>query len=438
MILNIGKEIKNTFRNLDPSSTYIVGGFVRDKLMHRKPKDIDIVSSLSVEEISKRLKLSPYIVNDRFNTARFYAKSIFIDYNAVDDLNLDLKRRDFTINSIACDLNGNIHDPLNGISDINKGIIRLSSCNSLNDDPLRILRAFRLKHQLNFKFSRGLLTLARKSAKQIESVPKERIYVELKELLSKNNRGKVFRELHASSILLRLFPQLLPAESFIHVKHKSRYLLGHLLNTAECVDEVLSLKLPREFSEYANKYIFEIYLSALLHDTFKPECFTIEKNKQRFFNHDIIASVRMGKILKETIKASNEEAARVALLIKLHMRPHFLLNQNATDRGVYRLFRDAGGDASGLLILCMADILSSEGRVETGYVRLFKRMKRIEKKISSKQVRLLNGDEIMAHFKLQQGKIIGEMLDSGNSWAVENSVSDKKIILRYLKEKFSL
>ncbi|MGE3063801.1 MAG: CCA tRNA nucleotidyltransferase [bacterium] len=436
MFLKIERDLREIIKNLDPVNTYIVGGYVRDKIIGRDAKDIDIVSALSIESISKKLKAKPYIVNDRFSTARFHFQNINIDYNKIENLDSDLKRRDFTINSIACDLTGKIIDPLKGSNDIINKVIRTSSTDALKDDPIRILRAFRLKRQLGFSFSKNLNSLIKDSSKLLAESPKERVYAEIKEILSQIGGGGSLRELHKAGALTVIFPALQPTLKFMHVKYKSRYLIGHLLNTTEAVDLLLMNRLPRDFREYADSNLFSLYLSALFHDIFKPECFTIEGKKQRFFNHDILASKRISKILKESLKVSNEEAERISLLIKLHMRPHYLLNQGATDKGIYRLFREAGADVSGLMILCMADILASEGRIERGYIKLYKRMQKIEEKINKKQVRLLNGSEIMAAFGIKPGRLVGEMLESGNSWAVENNVSDKGKIISYLKEEF--
>lgn len=437
MFLKIEKEIKNIVKILDHSSTYIVGGYVRDKLMHREPKDIDIVSYLSTVEMSKRLKLKPYIVNDRFNTARFYFNDRFIDYNCIEDINSDLKRRDFKINSIACDLNGKIYDPLNGISDIDNKVINLSSTISLGEDPIRILRAFRFKYQLGFALSPSVKSSIKKNINLLSASPKERIYIEFKELLSHNDRGKALRELYKAGILCAIFPDLDKTLKFIHIKNKSRFLMGHLLNTVEAVDIVSKERMPKEMRDYLKTRMFPLYLSALFHDYCKPESFTVEKRKQRFYNHDIMASQRIEKMLKRDLKASNEETNIIARLIRMHMRPHFLLKEDRpTDRGIYRLFRESADDAAGLMILCMADVLSSEGRIESGYISMFRRMKSIEARILKKQVRLLNGDEIMEFFKIKPGRLIGEMIDSANSWAVENNVTDKKIIFDYLKENF--
>jgi len=438
MRIQVGSLVKDVLDRLNCDDACIVGGYVRDKILGRKPKDIDIVSTLPLSEVSKRLKLKPYIVNDRFKTARFSLKGTFIDYNEICDLRDDLARRDFTVNSLACGREGRIIDCTNGLNDINKRIIRPSSSNSLTDDPLRMLRAFRLKASLGFRFSQGLGISIKRECRLHSGIPKERIYAELYELFSKSDRGGFFRELYEAGVLLVLFPELLPSVKFIHVKHKSRYLIGHLLNTAEAVDRVMKLHMPSEMRDYASKNLFTIYLSALLHDIYKPECFTLVSKRQRFFNHDTVAAKRIGGLLRDRIKAPNDESQRAALLISLHMRPHYLLNQDATDRGIYRLYREAGRDSAGLMILCAADILASEGRIEKGYFTLFRRMKLIEKRIEKREVRILNGDEIMAYFKLKPGKLIGEMLESGNGWAVEYNITDKLEILKYLKKEFSL
>ncbi|MEJ5307696.1 MAG: HD domain-containing protein [candidate division WOR-3 bacterium] len=433
------KEILHFLKSFKNENYFFVGGFVRDFLLGKKDfEDFDVlVITENFEKELSNLKVKPIIVNDRFNTLRFFIEGKQIDITFAKSLTDDLKRRDFTINSIAMDNKGNIIDPHGYKKDLRKKIIRLSNENSFKDDPLRILRAFRFRYELNFKFSKGLRNFILESKYLLKNVAKERISFELKKILSYENGETIFKDLKDYGILEIIFPEVDKTKNFVHKKFKSRYLLNHLINTVFAAKKISKQNVPEEWKVYFKKYYYEVYLASFFHDIKKPESFKILNKRQTFFNHDLLSSIYVEKVLKESLKLSNEETKRIQKLVKNHMRPHYLLNsKNLTEKGLYKILKDNGDDLEGLFLVSMADQLSSEGIFDERYIKLYQDIKLFEKKLKDKKINFISGKDILEKFKIKPGPLVGKMIKEGNYFAIKNSITDKEKILAYLEQKF--
>jgi len=436
MNIKIPEDIKTFLKPLKDFDYYFVGGFVRDKILKRKIKDIDILVIEDFDKVIKRLYGNPIILNERFKTARYFINGKQVDINVSDSLYTDLKRRDFTINSIAFSRNMEIFDPFNGLKDLKKGVIKITNKDSLKDDSLRILRAYRFKYILNFKFSKDTLKSIKENSSLLKDVAKERILNELEMIVESEKGYRIFRDLKNDGILLILFPFLKNSEKFFHKKYRSNYLLNHLINTVEAIDTIINQKgIPSSWKKYYMNYKLDIYLSALFHDFEKPECFKVINGKQTFFNHDILGGDKIKLLLKSQLKISNESEKRISTIIENHMRPHFLLNsKNVTDKGYFKLLRDCGNDFEGVMLVSMADKISSEGVIDTRYIDLYKKTMKIKRKIETKRIEFITGKDIIEKFKLSPGPLIGKLIEKGNLFAIENNISEKEKILNYLED----
>lgn len=433
------KEILNFLKSFKNKNYFFVGGFVRDVLLGKNEfEDYDVL--LITENFEKELsnlKVKPIIVNDRFNTLRFFIDGKQIDISFAKSLNEDLKRRDFTINSIAMDKNGNVIDPYKFKKDLEKKIIKVTNQNSFKDDPLRILRAFRFKYKLDLKFSKGIKKLILENKDLLKNTAKERISFELKTILSYENGENIFKDLKDYLILETIFPDIEKTKNFVHKKFKSRYLLNHLINTVSAVKTISKQDVPDDWKFYLKKYYFEVYLAAFLHDIKKPESFKILKKRQTFFNHDLLSSIYVEKVLKESLKLSNDETKRIQKIVKYHMRPHYLLNsKNLTEKAFYKILKENREDLEGLFIVSMADQLSSEGIFDERYIKLYKDIKLFEKALKDKEINFITGKDILKRFKIKPGPIVGKLIKEGNYFAIKNSITDKEKILSYLEKKF--
>lgn len=437
MDLKIPKDVKKFLKPLKNFDYYFVGGIVRDTILKRRDiKDFDILVLEDFDRVIKILGGNPIILNERFKTARYFINGKQVDINVSDSLYTDLQRRDFTINSIALTKNKKLFDPLNGLKDLKKGVIKITNENSLKDDSLRILRAYRFKYFLNFKFSKETKKSIKENRALLKDVAKERILRELEIIVGCEKGYRIFRDLKDDGIILILFPFLKSSEKFFHKKYRSNYLLNHLINTVEAVDRIIDQKgIPLSWKKYFMDYKLDVYLSAFFHDFEKPECFKKIKGKQTFFNHDILGGEKIKELLKSYLKISNESQRRISNIIKNHMRPHFLLNStNVTHKGYYKLLRDSGNDFEGVMLVSMADKLSSEGLIDRRYINLYRRVMKIKRKVETKKIEFVTGKDIIGKFALKPGPLIGKLIEKGNLFAIENNISEKEKILNFLED----
>ena len=249
------------------------------------------------------------------------------------------------------------------------------------------------------------------------------------------NRGGVFRQMHETGLLNALFPALNNTEKFIHRKHKSNYLIGHLLNTVEAVDIIYNGRIPSAMKKYAEAHSAELYLAALLHDIEKPANMREHEKGLSFAGHDMHSSKTAKLILKNRMRMPNNITDTAGLLIAMHMRPHLLVeDSNVKRKGFYRLMKDAGEHFEGLILLSLADQYASQGIFDMRYLKLYSNVLSIAKSIETKKIKIVTGNDIMNALHIKQGPLIGKLLDLANDYAVSNKISDKAVILTFVKD----
>lgn len=199
------KEIEKVLKKIDKCGfvSYVVGGYVRDYLLGRKSVDIDIATNALPKDlinIFPNAKIDSKYGSVKFTTNKFnYDITTFreenyqkekLEINYVNDLYLDAKRRDFTINAIYMDKNGNIIDPYNGINDIKKCSLRIigDASTRFKEDPERILRALRFKIDLNFKFDKKIIESINKHKKLLKDLSYYRKKEELNKIFISKNK----------------------------------------------------------------------------------------------------------------------------------------------------------------------------------------------------------------------------------------------------------
>lgn len=436
MRIIIDSDTTSLLRPLEDIRYYFVGGYVRDKLMKRPYNDIDIIVFEPIETIEEKLQSVAFIVNNRFATARFSVNNRIIDINTVTDLHSDLKRRDFTVNAIAADKTGEIIDSEGGLEDITRHLIRPVSDSVFKDDPLRLMRALRYSADLSFALTERAEDMINRDSGLIRESAPERINEELHKIFSQPGRAYLMRTMAHRGLLKHIFPMLEGTESFEHKKHHSTHLLGHLLNTTEAIDSILNSDIPERLEQYGRENTFILYISALLHDIDKPGKMRKKGDGLSFAGHDKGSAEKASRMLNN-LRVSNRKIRSVETLISMHMRPHLLLaSRRVTSRGYYRLMRDAGEDLEGLIILTMADKLSSEGIIDNSYIELYERIMDVKNDIEKEAISFITGTDIMDHFSIEEGPLIGDMINSGNEYAVDNNIDSKEKILDFLADEF--
>lgn len=355
---------------------FLVGGFVRDKLLGRECKDIDIVCVGSGIELaikfaallqSKGLKPSvSYFKN--FGTAQVKLHDWDIEFVGarkesyrrdsrkpiVEDGSLkdDQDRRDFTINALAIRLSkdgfGDIVDSFNGLKDLKEGIIRtpLDPSITFDDDPLRMLRAIRFASQLGFKIEEHTYNAIEPLAPRLKIISKERIIDELNKIILSKKPSVGFKLLFDTKLLHQFFPEMVRLQG---VSVQDNY--GHKDNFYH------TLKVLDNISEHTN----DLYLrwAAILHDIAKPNTQRFEEGHGwTFHGHEVVGARMVPKIFTHLKLPLDERMRFVQQMVLLHLRPISLTKDNITDSAIRRILFDAGDDLESLLMLCEADITS--------------------------------------------------------------------------------
>ena len=422
-------------------STYLVGGYVRDLLLGKKTKDVDIMvdkESLSfAKKLSKELKVNKTVEFEKFLTARIPHKKFEIEIaNAREEsynrksrnpnivkettINQDLSRRDFTINCLAVSLNknnfGELIDSFNGIIDLNNKLIKtpLHPDETFKDDPLRMIRAIRFATQLQFKIEKNTLQAIKNNKDRIKLVSTERITSELFKILESDQPSIGFYLIDECNLTEYVFPELTTMKGVEIIDNK-----GHkdvFIHTLEVVDN--AAKLTKDM---------KVRFSALVHDIAKPATKRFDKKKGwTFHGHDEIGRRMLTKTAKR-MKLSNELKEYLMLLTKLHLRPIALAKKDISDNAIRRLMYEAGEHVDDLMILCRADITTKNPHKIKKYLNNFERVEQLMKDVAMRdEMRAfqspVDGNKIMETLDLKEGKKVGKIKKD-----IENAILDEVI-----------
>ena len=408
--------------------TYVIGGFVRDHILDRgDAKDIDIVAIGSGIELARKvaqlLPSKPQVqVFKTYGTAMLKAGDIEVEFvgarkesytqdsrnPVVENGNLtdDQNRRDFTINAMAICLNddryGELIDPFNGVSDLERGIIRTPQDPDItySDDPLRMMRAIRFATQLDFVIERESLEAISRNAKRIEIITKERIVVELNKILLSPLPSKGFLLLEKTGLLPYMLPELVALKGIDEVegqKHKDNF-----YHTLEVVDNIS-----------ANTQDLWLRWAALLHDIGKaPTKRFSKKVGWTFHGHEFVGSKMVFKLFKRLKMPLNDKMKFVQKMVLMSSRPIVISEDHVTDSAVRRLIFDAGDYIEDLMTLCEADITTKNPKRFKKYHSNFQvvreKMKEVEERDHVRNFQPpVSGEEIISTFNLKPSREIG-------------------------------
>ena len=425
---------------------YVVGGFVRDKILQRNCKDIDIVCVGSGIELAKKVaeSMSPkphvsYFKN--FGTAQIKLNDIELEFVGarkesyrresrkpiVEDGTLedDQNRRDFTINALAAALSaknyGQVIDPFSGLEDLKNGIIRtpLNPAITFDDDPLRMMRAIRFASQLNFKIEEKTYLAIEPLAERLKIISQERISDELNKIIMSKMPSIGFKLLFNTKLLHQFFPEMVKLHG---VAQQDNY--GHKDNfyhTLKVLDNIAQ-----------NTDDLWLRWSAIMHDIAKPATQRFEQGHGwTFHGHEVVGARWTQKIFSRLKLPLDEKMKFVQKMVALHLRPISLSKDNITDSAIRRILYDAGDDIESLLLLCDADITSKNEekvkRYKENLKLVLQKIKEIEERDHIRNWQPpISGEIIMQTFNIKPSREVGIIKD-----AIKDAILDGEIQNEY-------
>jgi poly(A) polymerase len=404
---------------------YVIGGFVRDLLLDRPSKDIDIViigNGISfAEDVAKKLKVKLSVFKN-FGTAMLRYKNIEVEFVGArkesyrsdsrkpivenGTLEDDQKRRDFTINAMALALHpsqfGELLDPFNGVQDLEQKLIRtpLNPAETFSDDPLRMLRAIRFASQLDFKIDNTALEAISKNVERIAIISQERITEELNKIILSPRPSIGFIYLFDTGLLHKIFPLMAKLYGVDYIDGKGHK--DNFYHTLQVLDNIATTT-------------DDLWLrwAAILHDIAKPATKRFEPGHGwTFHGHEDKGARMVPKIFAQLKLPLNEKMKFVQKMVQLHLRPIVLAQEIVTDSAVRRLLFEANEDIEALMLLCKADITTKNEYKVKKYRKNFElvqqKLKDVEQrdKIRNWQPPI-TGQDIMQLFGIKEGREVG-------------------------------
>jgi poly(A) polymerase len=428
--------LKRAAAELD-AKAWIVGGYVRDKLLGRPHPNPDVVvENGDALTLAKRFAdlagAEPPVTFERFGTAQVTLPGHLVEFVSARaesyppdsrkpdvrpaTLDEDLGRRDFTVNTLLMDLDGEIHDRLGGRRDLEARILRTPAepMRTFADDPLRMLRAVRLAAELGFELAPDLLPAMRQLKARLAPpvISVERTAGELRRMLVSDRPKLALELLDAGGLLEVVLPELGAGKGVPQSGYHTHDVFGHTLLTVDKTPPDLQLR-----------------LAALFHDVGKPSTATPDG---AFTGHEEVGAA-LAKSALDRLRFSQKETDAVVQLVRLHLRPVYYRSE-WSDGAVRRLARDAGPELHRLLALARADLAASAYPEPEKLDELQARILAVMAERPSRLEPHITGEEIMRIRRIGPGREVGRLKQRLEELVIDGEVpASREALLAYLE-----
>ena len=415
---------------------WIVGGYVRDKLLGRDHLNPDVVvedgDGLDLaRRFAELAGAPPPVTFERFGTAQVTMAGRLVEFvtarsesYAQDSrkpdvrratLEEDLRRRDFTVNTLLMDLDGDIHDPLGGRKDLEAKVLRTPAdpIRTFEDDPLRMLRAVRFAAELGFELAPDLLPAMRQMKSRLAPpvISAERIAEELRKMLGSDRPKLAMELLDRAELLEVILPEVAACKGVSQTGFHTHDVFGHTLLTVEATPPDLLLR-----------------MAALFHDVGKPQT---AKGDGTFVGHEEVGA-EIARAALERLRFSQKEIETVTTLVRLHLRPVFYRSE-WSDGAVRRLARDSGPLLGRLMLLARADIAASAYPHPEKMDELQGRLDTVLAERPSRLAPLITGEDIMRIRGIGPGPEVGRIKQKLEELVIDGEIPpDRDAITKYL------
>ena len=437
----------------DDRPLFLVGGALRDLAFGRESDDFDFaVSGSGIEfagRFARRVRGKLIILSEPDDEARVVSRGRTYDFNGFPgDITDDLRRRDFTVNAMACELlpdgPGELLDPFGGLADLAAGLLRPVTDSALASDPLRLLRALRLGLELGLAVDEAVYEQGR--AVTLERTAGERIAAELLRIAEQPSSSHALVKLFELGRLGEILPVLRPVLA-------DEKLRRHSFRTYAKTEEIVHgdgffCRFQPEWRQYFDRWGAETEedpglpwrraltkLAGLLHDVAKPETrFTNSDGEVHFYGHDSLGARAVTRMARDRLRLSRAQIRMLRTLVQEHMRLHLLATTpDLSERAIRRFFRDLGEETFGLMILCFADGWATAGRtfhLEDTITRMIEQKRTEDARIRVE--RFVTGHDLIA-LGLRPGPAFKVILGELEELQLDGTLADRESALEYLK-----
>jgi poly(A) polymerase len=418
---------------------YLVGGAIREVALSRIPQDYDLAlqSPEDLKHLEDLLGRPSFMLGKKsIQTRRIVSRDVCLDVTFLETgIEADLARRDFTVNAMAYDIRtGYLLDPLGGLRDIRRRLLRYPRKESIASDPLRMVKAVRhLATLKKFSFDPELQREIAEQKRLISQVAPERVKYELDLIFASENVSAAIEVMRLTGLLFEIVPELLALRALDEEKGFELETLGHTL------DGFGYLKRVRRWHSFSVDDVRHASYAFLFHDLGKAYTYSYDEAKGRvhFFYHERRSREIADKIM-ERLRFSSSDMRVISALIEAHMRLFLISHEGASEKATRRVVYRMGELVRPLVLLTLLDMYGSSGGKDNQTTRRVRR--RCAEVLSALEVwqqeplpRIITGHDLLA-MGLEQGPFVGRILEEVRDKQIAGEISEKTQALDYARK----